>query len=81
MTTAIYPGSFDPITLGHLNIIRRASRILADALGRPGDAEKIANDYLNERWKGMMPVGWGDTLREMEFMQKVFKAGAPSTFK
>lgn len=27
MTTAIYPGSFDPITLGHLNIIRRASNI------------------------------------------------------
>ncbi|MFI3254024.1 MAG: pantetheine-phosphate adenylyltransferase [Eubacteriales bacterium] len=25
MTLAIYPGSFDPITLGHLNIIRRAS--------------------------------------------------------
>lgn len=27
MRIAIYPGSFDPITLGHLNIIRRASRI------------------------------------------------------
>ncbi len=27
MTTAIYPGSFDPITKGHLNIIQRASRI------------------------------------------------------
>lgn len=27
MKTAIYPGSFDPITLGHLNVIRRASRI------------------------------------------------------
>lgn len=27
MTTAIYPGSFDPITKGHLNIIERASRI------------------------------------------------------
>ena len=27
MTTAIYPGSFDPMTLGHLNIVRRASRI------------------------------------------------------
>ena len=27
MTTAICPGSFDPITLGHLNIIRRASQI------------------------------------------------------
>jgi pantetheine-phosphate adenylyltransferase len=27
MTKAIYPGSFDPITFGHLDIIRRASRI------------------------------------------------------
>ena len=27
MSTAICPGSFDPITLGHLNIIRRASQI------------------------------------------------------
>lgn len=27
MSTAICPGSFDPITLGHLNIIRRTSMI------------------------------------------------------
>ncbi|MDR2421531.1 MAG: pantetheine-phosphate adenylyltransferase [Oscillospiraceae bacterium] len=27
MRIALYPGSFDPVTLGHLNIIRRASRI------------------------------------------------------
>ena len=27
MATAIYAGSFDPITLGHLNIIRRAAKI------------------------------------------------------
>lgn len=27
MKIAVYPGSFDPITLGHLNIIRRASAI------------------------------------------------------
>ena len=27
MKTAIYPGSFDPVTSGHLNIIRRASSI------------------------------------------------------
>ena len=27
MKTAIYPGSYDPVTSGHLNIIRRASNI------------------------------------------------------
>ena len=27
MKTAIYPGSFDPITLGHLNIIKRAAQV------------------------------------------------------
>ncbi|MBQ3258366.1 MAG: adenylyltransferase/cytidyltransferase family protein, partial [Oscillospiraceae bacterium] len=27
MKIAIYPGSFDPMTLGHLNIIRRTSKI------------------------------------------------------
>lgn len=27
MKTALYPGSFDPITLGHLNIIRRAAAV------------------------------------------------------
>ena len=32
MSIAVYPGSFDPITLGHLNIIRRASRIFDELL-------------------------------------------------
>ena len=27
MTTAIYPGTFDPVTLGHVDIIQRASRL------------------------------------------------------
>ena len=25
--TALYPGTFDPMTLGHLDIIRRAARL------------------------------------------------------
>ena len=32
MSTAIIPGSFDPITLGHLNIIRRTSRIFDNVI-------------------------------------------------
>ena len=27
MTTAIFPGSFDPVTLGHVDLIKRASRL------------------------------------------------------
>lgn len=30
MTKAIYPGSFDPITLGHLDIIRRIAPMFAE---------------------------------------------------
>ena len=26
-TTAVYPGSFDPITLGHLDVVERAARL------------------------------------------------------
>jgi pantetheine-phosphate adenylyltransferase len=26
--TALYPGTFDPITFGHLDIIKRASKIV-----------------------------------------------------
>jgi pantetheine-phosphate adenylyltransferase len=29
MTVAIYPGSFDPVHLGHLDIIERAARVFA----------------------------------------------------
>lgn len=27
MTTAVYPGSFDPVTIGHVDIIRRAAKM------------------------------------------------------
>ena len=40
MRIAVYPGSFDPVTNGHLDIIRRASRIydrlIVGVLNNPG---------------------------------------------
>ena len=30
MKAAIYPGSFDPVTYGHLDVIRRSANIFDD---------------------------------------------------
>ncbi|MDE1976496.1 MAG: pantetheine-phosphate adenylyltransferase [Elusimicrobia bacterium] len=32
MTLAVYPGSFDPITLGHMDLVRRARRIFGSVV-------------------------------------------------
>ena len=32
MSIAVYPGSFDPVTLGHLNIIRRAAAVFDEII-------------------------------------------------
>jgi hypothetical protein len=42
--------------------------VLADILSV--SAEELVREYMQERWKGMTPVLWGDTLREAEYMQK-----------
>ncbi len=60
--------------------IRKAAKALAQALGDPSLADSLAADYLDERWKGMCPAGWGDTLREMEFMQRVYKVQKPYSY-
>ena len=40
MTTAVFPGSFDPITVGHVDLIRRAAqvfdRVFVSILDNPG---------------------------------------------
>lgn len=60
-------------------------RKVADALAKElvavkpelGPVEKLAdefvNQYLEERWKGMAPVYWGESMREAEFMQKTYR--------
>jgi pantetheine-phosphate adenylyltransferase len=45
---AVYPGSFDPITNGHLDVIRRAShvfdRVIVGVLGNPRKTPLLAAD-------------------------------------
>lgn len=38
--TAIYAGSFDPVTYGHLDLIRRASRLFGDLVIAVGNSPK-----------------------------------------
>ena len=35
-------------------------------------AKKDLTDFMNERWKGMYPLAWGQTLREAEYTQWVY---------
>lgn len=54
--------------------IQRAAELLAIELGTPEKAEEFMKDYLQERWKGMTPVMWGETLREAEFMRSKYSS-------
>ncbi|MBQ4285149.1 MAG: (2Fe-2S)-binding protein, partial [Bacteroidales bacterium] len=35
-------------------------------------AKEDLKDFMTERWKGMYPVAWGETLRESEYSQWVY---------
>ncbi len=55
MNIAIYPGSFDPVTKGHLNIIERASKIfdklivcvMVNSAKKPTFSSEERVDFLN----------------------------------
>ena len=51
----------------------RAAGLLAKAHGCVEKERQDLTDFLNERWKGNFPIGWGDTLREAEYTQWVYK--------
>lgn len=48
---AVYPGSFDPVTYGHLDIIERASKLYDELviLIMPNDAKKGLFDYQERK--------------------------------
>ena len=51
----------------------RAAGLLAKAHGCVERERKDLADFLQERWKGNFPIGWGDTLREAEYTQWIYK--------
>ena len=37
------------------------------------DSNKVLKKFLEERWKGIRPVLWGDTLRQEELVEGIYK--------
>lgn len=50
----------------------RAAGLIAKANGCAAKERKDLRQFMNERWKGMYPVAWGDALRENEYTQIVY---------
>ena len=50
----------------------RASGLLAQSHRCADRAKNDLKNFINERWKGMYPICWGDTLRESEYSQWVY---------
>ena len=51
----------------------RAADRLAQANGCAERERADLSDFMQERWKGNFPIGWGDMLREAEYTQWVYK--------
>ena len=50
----------------------KVATVLAEALGTPWKAPEFVREYVRERWKGIVPVCWGESLREAEYMRKQY---------
>ena len=51
----------------------RAAEILRETTGKPNDVLGDLARFINERWKGMQPVAWGQTLVEAQFMAWLYR--------
>lgn len=53
--------------------MQKAAKALAEALNCPEREGEFLKEYVSERWKGIAPVCWGDSLREAEYMRKMYR--------
>ncbi|MCQ2185017.1 MAG: anaerobic glycerol-3-phosphate dehydrogenase subunit A [Bacteroidales bacterium] len=52
--------------------MKKVAAALARELGCPERTEEFIREYIEERWKGMAPVCWGESLCEAEYMRKLY---------
>lgn len=50
----------------------RAAGMMAKSHGCTEKARKDLTHFMEERWKGMYPIAWGEALRENEFTQWIY---------
>src|SRR6185436_16624895 len=57
MTTAIYPGSFDPLTFGHVDIVERSARLFDNVIvSILTNSEKVPLFSVEERTEIMRRI-------------------------
>lgn len=57
---------------GELCACRAAGLLQRYHINTPMQSLDQLSDFLNERWKGVQPVAWGDALRESDFTRWVW---------
>ena len=51
----------------------RAAGILGEAHGNPTKAKDDLAIFLQERWTGMCPIAWGETVNEIQFTSWIYE--------
>ena len=51
----------------------RAAGLLCESMEAPGKAKDDLANFLQERWKGMSPIAWGETINEIQFTSWIYE--------
>ncbi len=51
----------------------RAAGLLCEAMGETGKAKDDLANFIQERWKGMSPIAWGETINEIQFTSWIYE--------
>ncbi|WP_372755592.1 anaerobic glycerol-3-phosphate dehydrogenase subunit A [Labilibaculum sp.] len=51
----------------------RAAGLLCESSEKPGKAKDDLANFLQERWKGMLPITWGEGINEVQFTSWIYE--------